>query len=72
MKWLLAAALSVYAAALLWELRRLRNNAERLAHELDQIKWAVKCGTIDISREIRRSKRSEAQSREDTDRAKLP
>lgn len=60
MDWLLVAASSFYAAALLLELRQLRKNAERLLSELDQVKWAVKFGSIDISREIRTSKNSEA------------
>lgn len=72
MDWVLVIASSVYAVALLWELRQLRKTAERLLSELDQVKWAVKFGSIDISRELRTSKNSEAQSREDSDRAKLP
>lgn len=70
--WVLVTTSSVYAAALLWEMRQLRKSAERLMSELDQVKWAVKFGAIDISRELRKSKNSEAQSREDIDRAKLP
>lgn len=54
MELLAFAVIGAYAVGLLMEIRQARKATERLVLDLENVTMAVKCGTIDITREIRR------------------